>query len=290
MRVALHDADKMDFPNLALMKLSTFHKLMGDTVEWFGGGPYDRVYSSKVFTFTPNDPTLPADTVRGGTGYSITAKLPDYVEACVPDYSLYGLDYSVGFLTRGCPRACSWCFVPEKEGGIEPAADIEDFLQHDRVVLLDNNVLAHPHGIAQIEKIARLGVRVDFNQGLDARLIDGPMARLLAKVKWLAPVRLACDHSCQIETVRKAIEHLRWHNCTPRMYFCYVLVKDVPDAVERIRFLKGMNVSPFAQPYIDKDGNPPGRDQKRLARWTNLRQAYGSMCWEDYAEWRGDCL
>lgn len=291
MRVALHDADRTGFANLALMKLSAFHKSCGDTVEWFvPGGHYDRVYSSKVFTFTPDDPALPVDTVRGGTGYSMVAELPDYVESCFPDYGLYGLQHSMGFLTRGCPRRCEHCFVPEKEGNIRAANDITNFLAHGTAVLLDNNVLAHPHGIAQIEKIIRLGIKVDFNQGLDARLIDDTTARLLSRVKWLSPLRLACDDVRQIDTVRRAIETLRWCNVTPRQYSCYVLVRDVPEALTVIRFLKGMACDAFAQPFIDKEGTPPNRDQRRLTRWTNLKQLYRGAVWEDYANERGDRL
>lgn len=293
MRIALHDSDKMDFPNYALMKISAWHKLCGDTVEWFVPGErYDTVYSSKVFTFTPEDPTLPPDTIRGGTGYDMRSALPDYIDACFPDYTLYGLNYSVGFLTRGCNRRCPHCFVPEKEGDVRPYRRIADIILpgHSSAVLMDNNVLAHPHGIEQIEEIARLGIKVDFNQGLDARLIDDTMARRLSRVKWLTPLRLACDHSSQIEIVRRAIESLRWHNVTPRQYFCYVLVDDIPDAIQRIRFLKGMACDAFAQPFIPPDGTPPTRDQRRLARWVNLKQLYRGMTWEDYRESRGDLI
>jgi len=292
-RVALHDADKTDFPNLALMKISSFHKVCGDSVEWYQpGSEYDRVYSSKVFTSTPTDDTLPADTIKGGTGYDITAVLPDYIEACFPDYSLYNLSHSMGFLTRGCPRKCPWCFVPAKEGEIRAASTIQQIMHpsHSAAVLMDNNVLAHQHGIHQIEEIARLGIKVDFNQGLDARLIDAPMARLLSKVKWLSPVRLACDDSSQIETVRRAVETMRWHNVSPRNYWCYVLVKDVADAVQRVRFLKGISVEPFCQPYLDMDGTPPTRDQRRLARWVNNRQLYKTRTWGEYQVERGELL
>lgn len=284
MLVALHDADKTGFPNLALMKLSAWHKAAGDEVKWFDAMFWqgDKVYSSKAFTFTPEDPYLPEYTEKGGTGYGIKTTLSEEIEHHVPDYDLYGLDYSLGFLTRGCPRKCEWCFVPEKEGGIRAHADIEEFARHKNVVLMDNNVLAHDHGIEQLEKIARLGLRVDFNQGLDARLIDDQVARRLAKVKWLHPLRLACDHKGQIDSVRRAVELLRWHNVTPRRYFCYVLVKDVPDAVERVRFLKGMDVDAFAQPYIDRHGSPPSDEQRHFSRWVDHKAEYKSRTWEDY--------
>lgn len=169
-----------------------------------------------------------------------------------------------------------------KEGAIHPHADIDEFLRHRDVVLLDNNVLAHPHGIAQIEKMAALGVRVDFNQGLDARLIDDGMARLLGTLKWLHPLRLACDNHGQMKSVARAVQLLRWHNVTPRRYFCYCLIQDVSDAVERVRFLKGIDVDPFAQPYIDPTGTPATAEQKVFARWVNHKAEFKSRTWDEY--------
>ena len=206
-KIGLIDVDgKM--PNLALMKLSAWHKQQGDSVELtmpvLAAG-YDKVYMSKVFTWS-DMPCLPDNAEVGGTGYDLHKTLPDEIEHLCPDYSLYNMDYSMGFLTRGCIRKCEFCFVPEKEGNIRSAAYLTEFLRHDRAVLLDNNVLAHHHGIDQIKLIAETGIKVDFNQGLDARLIDDGIAKLLAKVKWLKPIRLACDNTAMMEPVKKAVE------------------------------------------------------------------------------------
>lgn len=283
-RVALHDADNTTFPNLALMKLSSWHKKRGDYLSWYDSSVrFDLVYSSKVFTFTDNADLLPDNSIKGGTGYKNSLKLPDEVEHIMPDYGLYMSTFSQGFLTRGCPNMCSWCIVPGKEGGIRPNADIEEFLSHKDVVLMDNNVLAHDHGIEQIEKMSRLGIKVDFNQGLDARLIDDGVARRLSKLKWLKPLRLACDSASQMKHIQKAVTLLRYHNCTPRQYFVYLLVKDVDDALERVRFLKGMNLDPFAQPYRDFTTDiEPSKEQKRFARWVNHKAIFKSTTWEDY--------
>lgn len=284
MNIALHDSEGLKFPNLALMKLSTWHRVvLRDNVEWFNPDKeYDIIYSSKVFTFTDEDPLLPEKTIKGGTGYRNSAVLPDHVMACCPDYQLYDIDYSMGFLTRGCIRKCKGCFVPEKEGGIAPCDKVEDFVFHKEVVLMDNNVLAHPHGISQIERLIELEVKVDFNQGLDARLIDGSMAKLLAKLKWRSPLRLACDNQSMKEPVRKAVELLRWHNCTPRQYFCYTLVEDVEEALDRVKFLKGIYVDPFAQPFRDVEGTKPPADQRAFARFVNEKRIFKSSTWEDY--------
>ncbi len=287
MYVSLFDADNTGFPNIALMKLAAWHKKRGDHVSWFDpllGA--DRVYASKVFPWTGY--TAPCvDAVEGGTGFVTPAILPECVEHTMPDYALYNTDCSYGFLTRGCPNKCAWCIVPSKEGVIRANAVIEEFLAHDKVVLMDNNVLAHDHGIQQIEKMATLGVKVDFNQGLDARRVDDGTARRLAKLKWLKPLRLACDTSAQMASIQKAVQLLRWHNCAPRSYFVYVLVKDVNDALERVRFLKGLNLDPFAQPYRDFISNTePTGEQKAFARWVNHKAIFKSTTWEEYRDRR----
>lgn len=161
MFIGLHDAEyermpKKTFPNYALMKISAWHKSQGDEVEMFipinpeepeqlslfpqtekyppprKASIYDRVYSSKVFDFTPINPYLPEDTIKGGTGYDKKLVLPQEIECCYPDYSIYpNCDYAIGFLTRGCPNKCNWCFVPEKEGQIRPYRDWEEVVRPD---------------------------------------------------------------------------------------------------------------------------------------------------------------
>ena len=281
--IALHDADATSFPNLALMKLSAWHKAKGQRVEWYQPGQqYRAIYSSKVFTFTP-EAELPKEAILGGTGYGSPWRLSDGVEHTCPDYALYGSTFSQGFLTRGCPNKCGWCIVPRKEGEIRAHADIEEFARHPEVVLMDNNVLAHDHGIMQIEKMARLGLKVDFNQGLDARRIDDGIARRLAALKWKMPLRLACDQRGQMEAVQRAVKFLRYHNCTPTRFFVYVLVKDIEDALERVMFLKGLGLDPFAQPYRDFNTNAePTQEQRRFARWVNHKAIFKGVTWEEY--------
>ncbi|OGD52559.1 hypothetical protein A3K80_09140 [Candidatus Bathyarchaeota archaeon RBG_13_38_9] len=285
MNIGLHDSDKTRFPNLALMKLSAYHKGLGDTVSFFSSFErYDKIYSSKVFTFTSQDPFLYGNSIeKGGTGYDLISVLPDRIEHVCPDYSLYGINYSMGFLTRGCIRNCSFCVVQKKEGAIREHADIEEFLRHKSVILLDNNVLAHSHGLSQIQKIEKLGVKIDFNQGLDSRLIDMQIAKTISRLKWIRFIRTACDNKSQIPAVKKAIENLAKCGVKPYRIFCYLLVDDIDDAYERTEILRELGVDIFAQPYRDIESNKdPSYKQKEFARWVNHKAIFKSTRWHDY--------
>lgn len=287
MQIGLLDVDGHNFPNLALMKISAYHKSIGDVVEFATMFErYDFLYKAKVFTFTPdNEYCYNANKIiKGGTGYNISDKLPDYIDEMLPDYRLYNCDHAYGFLTRGCVNKCSWCIVPEKEGDIKPYANIESFLNGKKsAILLDNNVLSHEHGIKQIEKIIDLKIKVDFNQGLDARLIDNSMAKLLSKVKWLKPLRMACGTISQMPHIEKATKLLRENNCTPKNYFIYTLVKDIPDALERVMFLDYLKLDPFCQPYRDfKTNKEPDKILKQFCRWVNHKAIFRSCTWEEY--------
>lgn len=262
MKIGLIDVDGFHFPNLALMKISSYHKSIGDDIEWhWGFGKYDRVYLSKVFSFTPdyNQHINSSEIIKGGTGYNYTTLLPEYIDNIAPDYSIYQkYKEAYGFLTRGCPNKCNWCLVPKKEGNISAYQDIDQFLQGRKsAILMDNNVLAHEHGLKQIEKIIKLGIKVDFNQGLDCRIIanNEHIAELLAKVKWLNPLRMACDTVSQMPYIEKAAYLLRRHNIKPKRLFAYVLVKEIPDALIRLKLLRDLDIFPFAMAFRDFDNN-----------------------------------
>ena len=289
MRIGLIAVDgRNSFPNLALMRLSNWHKQRGDTVEWWTGFThYDRVYMSKVFTFTPDFDTVinAEEIITGGTGYKNFGSLPPEVEACPPDYTLYpNWKPAVGFLTRGCCRCCDFCIVPRKEGAVHPAATWKEIKRPDsrEMVLLDNNVLASDYGLEQIDRMGREQVWVDFNQGLDAWLITPEIAGMLARLHWIRLIRLACDTSEMLPVIRQATSYLKEAGVSQSRFWAYALVRDVEEAHRRVMALREMGVEPFAQPYRDYDGGEPTEEQKAFARWVNRKSLFKSCTWESY--------
>ncbi|MGD0342764.1 MAG: radical SAM protein [Bacteroidales bacterium] len=290
MRIGLIDIDGHNYPNLALMKVSAFYKARGHKVDWVDYfNNYDIVYQSKVFTYTPdNNFYVNCDLiVKGGTGYDCLITLPDNIDKTQPDYSLYPKFTSAyGFITRGCPNKCSWCIVPKKEGNIHPYMDVEEIARDRKeVVLMDNNILASEWGLQQIEKIVKLKLKVDFNQGLDARFIarDVEVVKLLSKVKWHPVLRMSCDSSVMMEPIQKAVELLRKYGCKPQRYFIYVLLRDFNESYNRVNFCINLKLDVHSQPFMDftKTQNIP-QWQKDMAKYTNRHVLCKTVDFKDY--------
>ena len=145
---------------------------------------------------------------------------------------------------------------------------------------MDNNVLASGHGLEQIGRMGREEVWVDFNQGLDARLITPKTAGLLAALRWIRFIRFACDTSEMVPVIEQAAAYLREAGAAPSRFWAYVLVRDVEDAHRRVLALRDMGVTPFAQPYRDYDGGEPTDEQRNFARWVNQKVLFKSCGWE----------
>ena len=203
-RIGLIDVDGHNFPNIPLMKLSAWHKKQGDHVEWYEpmfSGHMDKVYMSKVFSFTPDYPyNVNADEIiKGGSGYCISLvngkevydkskdiNLPYEIEHIYPDYSLYGItDTAYGFLSRGCPRGCDFCHVEAKEGKrAYKVADLSEFWRGQKnIVLCDPNILACREWKDLLKQLIDSKAWVDINQGLDIRLMNEEKAEMLKQIK-----------------------------------------------------------------------------------------------------------
>ena len=295
MNIGLHDSDKTRFPNYALMKISAWHKSRGDSVEWWNPlMQYDRVYSSKVFTFTEENPYLPENTIKGGTGYGDYSELPADIDAMFPDYSIYpNIDYAIGFLTRGCIRKCKWCCVPKKEGDIRPYRTWQEVKRPDsrKIVFMDNNILGSAYGIEQMESMIGHDIRIDFNQGMDARLITSEIAGIIGRLKWLNMIRIACDTEEMLPICLEKAELLKQNGIRAYRIFVYLLVQDIPSAERRAIALREAGLQPFAQPYRDFTTNAePAQEFKRFARWVNDKAVFKTVKtfaeYKNYAELR----
>lgn len=303
MKVGLIDVDGHGkFPNLALMKISAYHKAKGDEVEWYSafGGRYDVVYMAKVFGFTEDYGYVIDNAeriVKGGTGYDYSVVLPTDIDRMQPDYSLYpyiDAHTAYGFLTRGCPNKCAWCVVPRKEGVARAYMDVEDIAVGGRhnLVLMDNNILGlKDYAMVQFGKIISKGYRVDFNQGLDARLVDDEVAKNLAKIRWTHHIRLGCDTPRQIAEVERAMELIDGYSEKPKYYSLYTIItKDMNESYERIsHFKRYKRVRVQAQPTMELD-NPRQvlpQWQKDMARWANRKEFYTTIDFKEFIPRKG---
>ena len=305
MKIGLIDVDGHHFPNLALMKLSAWHKQQGDNVEWWWGfGHYDRVYISKVFdqTYSPDipDPLNATEIIKGGTGYGLDNKLPEAVEHMYPDYSLYpkltgyGEDLkqqiAYGFLTRGCPRGCPFCIVAGKEGRRSvKVADLSEFWHgQGNVELLDPNLLACSERLDLLEQLADSRAKVNFNQGLDIRLTTPEVAAVLGQIR-VKRLHFAWDNPHD-DLRQRFKDFASWY---PRKASSgksvYVLVNfgsTMEENLYRIYTLQDLSYDPYVMVY-DKPNAP--EEIRQLQRWCNSKAIFRSCRFEDYAgrkKWR----
>lgn len=292
MRVGLIDVDHHNFPNIAQMKIASWHKGRGDEVVWYDPfTPCDIVYKSKVFTFSPdyNDHIMADEVVKGGTGYDCDKPLPYAVEHSMPDYSMYGIkDTAYGFLTRGCPRGCDFCIVGDKEGRVSrKVADLDEFWNGQKnIVLCDPNILACSEWTQLLGQLARSGAWVDFNQGLDVRIMTRERAEALGDIK-IREIHFAWDRYEQRDQVLAGLETYMRHARrvpSPHSRIVYTLVNfntTIEQDLDRIYTLRDMGWQAYVMVY-DKDN--ADKKYRRLSRWCNNRFVFAKC--PDFADYR----
>ena len=307
MRIGLIDVDGHNYPNLPLMKLSAWHKSQGDHVEWYYpmiSGHMDIVYMSKVFSFTPDyEFCIDADRIeKGGSGYCISLvdgkevydkskdkELPYEIEHIYPDYSIYPKetkDTAFGFLTRGCPRGCGFCHVEAKEGRCSrKVADLSEFWRGQKnIVLCDPNILACKDHMELLQQLVDSKARVNFNQGLDIRLVNDRNLELLKKIK-LQSIHFAFDDYKQKDIIEPKLREFAnktgfdRHKGQVMVYILTNFDTTIEQDLYRIQLCRELNFSPYPMIY-DKEHSDP--IYRKLQRWCNNFIFWKVPEFEDY--------
>ena len=294
MTIGLIDVDGHNFPNVALMKIASWHRQQGDAVEWAMPmfGRYDRIYASKVFTFTQdfNPMEYHADEiVRGGTGYDIKSRLPEDIDRHTGlAYDLYPqYPFSVQFYSRGCIRHCPFCLVHDKEGAIHSVEPMQWNPRAEWIEVLDNNFFAAPNWREAIDDLRRQRLPVKFH-GVDVRIMDEEQAQALNSVKMKGYIHIAwdlpqIDLTPRLEAMTKYIR--------PSKIACYVLVgfnSTKEQDLYRLRTLKRLGILPFVQPFRDYENRrQPTQYEKDIGRWANRAWLFKAMDFLDYEPRKG---
>lgn len=313
MKIGLIDVDGHNYPNLPLMKLSAWHKKQGDRVQWYNAfdgliEEYDKIYMSKVFSFTSDypHPIYAKEVERGGTGYCIETvngkevfhqernkNLSDEIEHIYPDYSLYPeqtKDTAYGFLTRGCPRGCDFCIVKDKEGLCSrKVADLSEFWGGQKnIELLDPNILASKEWEELLQQLIDSKATVNFNQGLDIRMMTDKKAEMLSQIP-IKAIHFAWDRFEDKDIIQPKFRIFREKSkVNPHNLQVYCLVGDKEKRVldsdlERIYWLRDNGYAPYVMIY-EKYNLPKGHELLKLQRYVNNRFIFWSCkTFEEYS-------
>lgn len=291
MKIGLIDVDSHNFPNLALMKLSAYHKDKGDKVEWVNyWDNYNIVYKSKVFTFSNEDRTIINSDViiNGGSGYDLENNLRQDIESTFPDYSLYPqYDYAVGFLTRGCSRNCPFCIVYKKEGASHKVGDLGMFWNGQKEIkLLDPNILECDKRESLLSQLKESGALIDFTQGLDIRFINNEIINQLQYLN-IKRIHFAYDLTDNSKVIEKNLMLFRDKTNYKRdKVSVYILVNyntTIEEDIYRIEFVKSLGFSPFVMVY-DKHKINNNTVYMQLQRWVNSPRLFWSCSFKSYVD------
>lgn len=279
MIIALWDIDSK-LVNLALMKISEYHRNRLDTIKWFMplDNNYDKLYVSKIFNFTKIPKYNYNNIEIGGTGFDVKKKLRYSINTCQPDYSIYhNCDYSLQYFSRGCIRKCKFCVVPEKEGYIYPVDPMNLNSKGKYIRILDNNFFANPLYKEAINYLIKTNQPVSFDSGLDIRIFNNEQGNLLKKIKIYKMLYIAWDNPKQDLTnkIKLLTKYIKPYKIT-----VYVLIgfdSLFEEDYLRVMKINELGCNPFVIPY-----NKNNNYQKKFARWVNRKAIFKSVKWEDY--------
>lgn len=279
MKIALFNIEPK-IENTALMKISQYHKNLGNKVEWYQEifrDSYDLIYCSSLFSFTSKI-NVPENAICGGSGFDIKSKLPEEIEDSNLDYSIYpNCKTSYLWFSRGCIRNCSFCIVREKEGYIQPVKKLNNLnLKGEMIDILDNNFFANPEWKEAVNYILKQNKKVNLH-GVDVRLINEEQSFYLNKMKHAKQIHIAWDFA-EMDLIPKIKEMIKF--IKPYKIMCYVLIgyNSTPEQdMMRVLKLKELGVSPFVMPFNKSD-----QYQRRFSRWVNHKAVFNSCSFDDY--------
>ena len=290
-KIGIYDVDST-IPNLALMKISAYHKMRGDSVEMYSPlwlDDYDKIYASKIFDFSDGSGLITDRMDIGGTGYDLHKTLPQEIEELQPDYSLYQYPHNIGFTMRGCRLRCSFCLVPEKEGKPKPNNTIDEIWTQrgsDFMVLLDNDFFGNPVWADRIEEIVNYNLKVNFSQGLNIRNLKPAQAHAISRVKFrnlnntMKQIHFAWDDPRHEKLIHKGIQICVDNGIKTGQMAFYVLIgyhSTEAEDMHRVEVLRGYGCDPFSMPYDKSDPY-----QRKFTRWVNHKAIFNTVPWAEY--------
>lgn len=309
-KVLLVDVDST-IPNIALMKVSSYHKHLGDDVTLIKCGinlyrrdnsrdqivdanGYDKVYASAIFSNTIERVKIinAMNIDIGGSGVSLSKTLPDEINCCDPDYSIYpDNDTSYGFLSRGCIRNCSFCIVREKEGLLKQVAIPSDIIRHKKVKFLDNNFLALKNHKELLKELIELhGVKIQFNQGLDIRLVDDENARLLSQLNYLGEYIFAFDDLSLLPVIETKMSILKKYIARDwgikLFIYCHPRMNIPNDVFKRIMWCRKHKVLPYFMRDIECWASDNRRTYNDFSAWCNQPGIFKTHTYKRFCEKR----
>ena len=331
-KIAIIDADLVGrkrhrFPNLACMKISGYHKEIGDEVAletaYDDLGKYDKVYISKVFTDTevPENVLSLENVSYGGTGfyYDKSPKLPDEIEHYFPDYHLYDewvqakldagekplnlqyyKDYSIGFMTRGCFRQCKFC-VNQNYTRVEKHSPLEEFMDPERpkICLLDDNFLGHPDWREMLEALQATKKPFIFKQGLDERILTPEKCEVLFKSNYAGDFGFAFDNIADAPAIEKKLQLMREYTDKVPKFFCFTGFdrqdkwdedfwrQDIFDLLIRIEILMRYRCLPYVMRFNRYVESPYRGVYITITRWCNQPSFFKKKSLREFAESNG---
>jgi len=298
MNILLYDVDSV-LPNIALMKLSTYHKNKGDTVELIKGEAkrtninyenYDKGYASVIFH--KNKELIDGFPFEiGGVGYDLHKNLPEDIEHLMPDYSLYpDNEYSIGYTTRGCIRECSFCVVPQKEGNIEFNANLEEFYNPNlkKIMLLDNNIFAYKNYRDIFDQIGKTKKRTTFKQGLDFRIINNDKIDALLSIKYDREYIFAYDSMTIRQTIERNMNKYRNRFKDWSLKFFVLVGYDttLAEDIFRIKYLKEHKCLPYIMRHENCYSSPNAGFYNDLGAYCNQVWIFKTMEFQEMVERR----